>query len=182
MVNVSLSRRYARALLSLALEQNSLEQVQAQLSALATLMEGTPELRDVLANPSYSRAERARVLEAVLAKQGGTLSPALANVLRLLNDRNKLSIVPDLARAFRDMADAQAGRVRGRVTSAAPLTPDTVAQLTRHLANLTQREVVLETRVDPALIGGVAAQVGSVLYDGSLRTQLEEMRRQLASR
>ena len=77
------------------------------------------------------------------------------------------------------MADAQAGRLRGHVTSAVPLSLETVQKLSDTLRTLTQRSVVLEPRVDPSVIGGVSAQVGSLLYDGTLRTQLEQMRREL---
>ncbi len=80
------------------------------------------------------------------------------------------------------MADARSGRVRGKVTSAVPLAAEAVANLTRSLEQITQRAVVLETAVDPSLLGGVSAQVGSVVYDGSLKTQLEDMRRQLKQR
>ena len=80
---------------------------------------------------------------------------------------------------YRDMADAQAGRVRGHVTSAAPLSSEALEGVRTALQQLTQRNVVLETRVDPSLLGGVSAQVGSLLYDGSLKTQLELMRREL---
>jgi F-type H+-transporting ATPase subunit delta len=107
------------------------------------------------------------------------VEPVLANTLRLLVDRHRLGFLPDISRLFRDMADAQAGRVRGHVTSAAPLSPEALEGVRTALQQLTQRNVILETRVDPALLGGVSAQVGSLLYDGSLKTQLELMRREL---
>ncbi|MCI0570449.1 MAG: ATP synthase F1 subunit delta [Myxococcaceae bacterium] len=181
MVNLSIARRYARALLSVAVETNSLEAVQKQLAGLTALFGANAELHDVLINPAYSKDARGRVVEAVLQSMGD-VSPVLSNALKLLNDRNRLGYLPDIARVFRDMADARAGRVRGRVTSAVALSPETVEQLAMHLRGVTQRDVVLETRVDPGLIGGVSAQVGSTLYDGSLRTQLEQIRRELASR
>ncbi|NBD10318.1 ATP synthase F1 subunit delta [Corallococcus silvisoli] len=179
MVNVSIARRYARAILDVAAEGNRTDVVAEQLNAFADVVGKSPELSDVLLNPAYSRAQRSRVVEAVLQSLPVTAEPALANALRLLVDRNRLSYLPDIARLYRDMADARAGRVRGQVTSAVPLTPDAVTRLQQSLQQLTQRNVVLETRVDPALLGGVSAQVGGTLYDGTLRTQLEEMRRQL---
>ncbi|TSC27540.1 ATP synthase F1 subunit delta [Corallococcus sp. Z5C101001] len=179
MVNVSIARRYARAILDVAAEGNRTDVVAEQLNAFADVVGKSPELSDVLLNPAYSRAQRSRVVEAVLQSLPVTAEPALANALRLLVDRNRLGYLPDIARLYRDMADARAGRVRGQVTSAVPLTPDAVTRLQQSLQQLTQRNVVLETRVDPALLGGVSAQVGGTLYDGTLRTQLEEMRRQL---
>ncbi|MCY1000230.1 ATP synthase F1 subunit delta [Myxococcus sp. MISCRS1] len=178
MVNVSIARRYARALLDVSSEAGRIDAVAEQLTAFADILAKNPELADVLHNPAYSRAQRSQVVEGVMKLVPG-LEPVLANTLRLLVDRNRLVYAHDIARLFRDMADARAGRVRGNVTSAAALPADTLAQLRQTLQQLTQRDVILETRVDPSLLGGVSAQVGSVLYDGSLRTQLDQMRREL---
>ncbi|RKG99155.1 ATP synthase F1 subunit delta [Corallococcus sp. CA053C] len=179
MVNVSIARRYARAILDVAAEGNRTDLVAEQLNAFADVVGHSPELSDVLLNPAYSRAQRSRVVEAVLQALPTPADPALANALRLLVDRNRLGYLPDIARLYRDMADARAGRVRGQVTSAVPLSADAVTGLQQSLQQLTQRNVVLEMRVDPALLGGVSAQVGGTLYDGTLRTQLEQMRREL---
>jgi F-type H+-transporting ATPase subunit delta len=181
MVNVSISRRYARALLDVATESGRADAVAEQLTAISGSLSQNRELEDVLLNPAYSREQRSRVLEALLGALG-KVEPVLANTLRLLVERNRLGYLPDITRLFRDMADAQAGRLRGHVTSAVPLSPEALKQLSEHLKTLTQRTVVLEPRVDPSVLGGVAAQVGSTLYDGTLRTQLEQMRRQLKQR
>jgi F-type H+-transporting ATPase subunit delta len=181
MVNVSIARRYARALLDVATEAARSDAVSEQLSTFSGALAQNRELTDVLFNPAYSREQRARVVEALL-KALGPVEPVLANTLRLLVDRNRLVYLPDIARLYRDMADAQAGRVRGQVTSAVPLSAETLQSLSGSLKALTQRNVVLEAKVDPKVLGGVAAQVGSTLYDGTLRTQLEQMRRELKQR
>ena len=178
MVNVSIARRYARALLDVAAEGQRTDAVAEQLNAFVSGFEKSRELSDVLLNPAYSRTQRNQVIEALIQMMG-TVEPVLANTLRLLVERNRLTYLPDIARVYRDMADARAGRARGVVTSAAPLAPEALQDLAKNLQQLTQRNVVLETRVDPSLLGGVSAQVGSVLYDGSVRTQLEQMRRDL---
>ncbi|NOJ77482.1 ATP synthase F1 subunit delta [Myxococcus xanthus] len=182
MVNVSIARRYARALLDVASEAGRTDAVAEQLTAFADVIAKNAELTDVLVNPAYAREQRLRVVESVMQVIPGGVEATLANTLRLLVDRNRLGSLADIARLFRDMADARAGRVRGHVTSAAPLPADALAQLQQTLQQLTQRNVLLETRVDPSLLGGVSAQVGSILYDGSIRTQLEEMRRELKQR
>ncbi|MET0402163.1 MAG: ATP synthase F1 subunit delta [Cystobacter sp.] len=181
MVNVSIARRYARALLDVATETGRADAVSEQVSTFANLLADNRELADILYNPAYTREQRTRVVEALI-QASGPVEPVLANTLRLLVDRNRLVYLPDIARLYRDMADAQAGRLRGHVTSAVPLSLDTVQKLSATLQTLTQRNVVLEPRVDPSVIGGVAAQVGSLLYDGTLRTQLEQMRRELKQR
>jgi F-type H+-transporting ATPase subunit delta len=181
MVNVSIARRYARALLDVAAEANRTDAVSDQLSAFVKALEHNRELADVFLNPAYSRTQRSQVVEALIKMMGG-VEPALANTLRLLLDRNRLTFLPDIARVFRDMADARAGRVRGHVTSASQLPADALEQLRKNLQQITQRDVILEPRVDPTLLGGVSAQVGSVLFDGSVRTQLEQLRRELKQR
>ncbi len=178
MVNVSIARRYARALLDVAVEAQRTDAVAEQLASFVSIFEKSRELSDVLLNPAYSRTQRSQVVEALM-QMAGTVEPVLANTLRLLVERNRLTYLPDIARVYRDMADTRAGRARGMVTSASPLAPDALEDLRKNLQQITQRNVVLETRVDPSLLGGVSAQVGSVLYDGSVRTQLEHMRREL---
>jgi F-type H+-transporting ATPase subunit delta len=105
----------------------------------------------------------------------------LPNFLRLLVDRNRVAMLPDLARLFRDMADEKAGRVRGTVVSAVPVDPQAVRQLEQILSKVVQKQVVLETRVDHSVVGGVSTQVGSVVFDGTLRTQLDDLKRTLQS-
>lgn len=181
MVNVSIARRYARALLDVATEAGRADAVSEQLSTVARALAQNRELADILFNPAYTREQRTRVVEALLQVLG-SVEPVLGNTLRLLVDRNRLVYLPDIARLYRDMADAQAGRLRGHITSAVPLSADTLQKLAGSFKQLTQRNVVLEPRVDPAVLGGVAAQVGSTLYDGTLRTQLEQLRRELKQR
>ena len=175
MANVSIARRYARALLEVAAETNSADRVSEQLSALAEAYEQNPELRDVVVNPAYGKTQKHAVMDALL-RQAGVSEPGLLNLVRLLVDRQRLAHVVDLARLFRDMADSRAGRVRGKVTSAVPLGAEVVQRLGSQLKKLTQRDVILEARVDPTLLGGVSTQLGSLLFDGSLKSQLEELR------
>ncbi|HVG59881.1 MAG TPA: ATP synthase F1 subunit delta [Hyalangium sp.] len=178
MVNVSIARRYARALLDVAAEGNRTDAVADQLSAFVKALEQSRELSEVFLNPAYTRAQRNQVVESLIQMMGN-VEPALANTLRLLVERNRLTYLPDIARVYRDMADARAGRVRGHVTSATKLTPDALEMLRKNLQQITQRDVILESKEDPKLLGGLSAQVGSVLFDGSIRTQLEELRREL---
>ena len=178
MVNVSLARRYARALVDVAKERAGLDTVQAQLEALAQVVRETSELDDLLRNPAYSRTERWAVLQGVMNALGA-VEPSLQNFIRLLVDRDRIAYLGDVARVFRDMADSLAGRVRGRVTAAAPLPEDSVTAIKKGLERLTDRQVILEASVEPELLGGVMAQVGSTVYDGSLKSRLEELRQEL---
>jgi F-type H+-transporting ATPase subunit delta len=179
MVNVSVARRYARALLE-ASAPGAVVGIADQLGRLADLMSSNPALADVIRNPAYSRAQRHGVMEGLIQ----ILKPesaVLPNFLRLLVDRHRVAMLPDIARLFRDMADEKAGRVRGVVVSAIPLDPQAIRQLEQTLSRLVQKDVVLETRVDRDVLGGVSTQVGSVVYDGTLRTQLDDLKRALQS-
>lgn len=177
-VNVSIARRYARALIDVAAEAQKLDRFGEQLEDLVADVQKHPELRDVFENPAYTASQRRAVLDALVKVRGGA-DPLLQNFLHLLTDRGRLPYLADIARVYRTLADARAGRVRGRVTAAVPLPPDALGRIERVFQSVTQKNVVMESKVDPKLLGGVSAQVGSVVYDGSLRTQLEELRRTL---
>lgn len=177
MQNVSVARRYARALLDAAGAEA--DEVLGQLEALLAFLEGQPELHAALRSPTLSRPERMTVLEAML--RGAGVHVLVMNLLKLLTDRNRFDVLASLARQYRDLVDVRMGRVRGRVTSAVKLGDDQLAAIERSLEALTQRKVVLETSVDRSLIAGVVAQVGSKTFDGSTRTQLRELERSLGA-
>ena len=179
MSNVPVARRYARALLDAA--GPDADQVLEQLEGLSRYLESQPELFATLSSPALSHAQRMSLVDTVINNAPG-IQPVVANLLKLLNDRNRFGSVPFIARQFRDMVDSRMGRVRGSVTSASKLGDAQVAALKTQLEALTQRNVVLETKVDASLIGGVVAQVGSRMYDGSLRSQLAELGRVLTNR
>lgn len=181
MVNVSISRRYARALVDVASESSKLDAIADQLSTVTRAMDQQPDFADVLLNPAFTRAQRMALVDG-LVKSAGGMEPAVANLLRLLVERSRLQFLPDIARLYRDMVDSRMGRLRGRVTTPKPIAGDTVQRIEQALEKVTQRDVVLEAKVDPSLLGGVSAQVGSTVYDFSLKAQLEELRRSLLER
>jgi F-type H+-transporting ATPase subunit delta len=170
----SVARRYAKALLSLGAEDGRFEAYAEELQKVAQAFAASAELRDVAANPAYGREQR----HGVVAELSRTLalSPVVANLLRLLVDRQRLVDVPDLARAYGAMVDEKVGRVRAVITAAVPLPAEVTERLGTALAAITKKRILLEAKVDKALIGGVVAQVGSTVLDGSLRTQLEGIR------
>ena len=180
LATASIGRRYARALLSLGLEDGRSQAYADELDKVAASGAASAELQDLWNNPAHGRPSRLASVDA-LAK-GLQLSPVVVNLLKLLADRSRLSQVEDVARAYRALVDEKAGLVRARVTSAKPLTKAEQAKLAKSLAGLTGKQVVLEAKVDASLVGGVVADVGSTRLDGSLRTQLEGLRRKLEGR
>src|SRR5512136_850521 len=164
MISSAIARRYAKALFSLADEQGRIEQWSDALQGLRDAIATLPELADLLASPQTDR-DRLRSVAAALAA-ALSLPEEVGNLLLLLADRNRLSGADAVAAHFRDLADAKLGRVRARVTSAVPLSADEAKRIAAALARVTTGQVLLETTVDPALLGGVVAQVGSMVYDG----------------
>jgi F-type H+-transporting ATPase subunit delta len=175
----SVARRYARALLALGVEDGRFEAYATQLEQVREVFAGSSDLRELWQNPAHPRERRLAALETIVARL--EVSPLVANLLRLLVERRRIAEIEAVALAYRAFVDERVGRVRAVVTSAAGLNPDQTERLGAALAAMTQKQIVLETRVDPALIGGVVAQVGSTLLDGSLRTQLGTLREKLAT-
>jgi F-type H+-transporting ATPase subunit delta len=172
LIHSSVARRYARALLSLGLEEGQFERYGGELEAMVQAMNQSRELGSLLTNPGYTQEHRHGAVNA--AAQALRLSPLTVSFLRLLVDRQRAGDLPQIARVYRALVDQQAGRIRATVTSAGPLDD-------RALERMTGRSVVLESKTDASLIGGVVAQVGATMLDGSLRTQLERMRQELKS-
>lgn len=179
MQNVSVARRYARALLDASGPQA--DQVLTQLEELVRFLNASPDVLGALSNPALTRSQRMAMTEGVIKAADG-LHKTLGNTLRLLTDRNRFSSLPALALQFRELVDQSMGRVRGTVTSATLLGDAQLIAIKAQLETLTQRKVLLETKVDPSLLGGVVASVGSRTYDGSLKSQLQDMGRQLLER
>ena len=108
-----------------------------------------------------------------------TLTAPVTKLLVLLAESRKLNYLPDLAEAYRERLLAHQNIVRAEVTSAAPLSPEKSKALEESLSNVTGKKVELSTSVDPELLGGVVAKIGSTVYDGSVKTQLERLRKEL---
>ncbi len=177
MVIGSIARRYAKALFSLAVESNRVEPWAKSLEALREAVQTSPDLRDVLSNPVYSKEQRRKIVEQLAAALSLDAEPA--NLLFLLGDRNRLGYLAAVVDTFRELADRHLGRLRATVTSAVKLDDAAAQAIADELSRKHGVQILLDRAVDPAILGGVVAQVGSLVYDGSVRTQLEDLRRQL---
>jgi F-type H+-transporting ATPase subunit delta len=172
-------RRYAKALFQLASEAGQVAQVRSELDALAALLVENAELAGVLLQPLRPVAERRKVLEAVAARLGAGV--LLRQFYQVLIAHRRLVDVEAIRAEFARLADEQAGLRRAQVRTARPLSEAQVERLRRALAARVGQEVQLEVEVDPELLGGVVAQVGDLVLDGSVRTQLRQLRASLAS-
>jgi F-type H+-transporting ATPase subunit delta len=171
--------RYARALLDVAVKEADPEQVGRDLAAFAELVRGHAGLRDALTNPVVPAEAKQRVVSDLVAKQG--LKPPVSKLLLMLAERDRMAILPDLVHLYTTRLEEFRGIVRAQVTAATELSAEQAAQLQQRLSTATGRTVTLTTSVDPSLIGGVVARIGSTVYDGSVAAQLEKMREKLLS-
>ena len=178
MTNKTAAVRYARALFDVALkEQADLEQIERQLGEFADLFKQYPELEKVLFNPAVPvPRKRAAVVEVLSRAKFG---PVVTKLLTLLAERDRLVLVADVRTAFRDRLMDYRNVVRAEVTTATPIDPKRTEAIRSGLAKLTGRTVNIAAKVDPGIIGGVVARIGSTVYDGSVTRQLEKMKERL---
>lgn len=178
MTSRAAAKRYARAVFDVArAERIDLHQVERELADVAAFIAGNDALQRVVTNPAIPAARKRGVIEQLLARE--PLTPIVGRTLLLLADRDRLIILPDLAAAYRARLMDHEHVVRAEVTTAVALPDDRVAALQQGLAHATGRQVQLDVRVDPALVGGAVARIGSTVYDGSITTQLQKLRKQL---
>lgn len=173
-----LARRYARALLELARESGSLAAAGQELEAVAAAFD-EPRLRAVVLNPAVEARARRKVVSGVVGALG--VSPWVGNLVRLLADRDRLPLLPQVAQAYDALVDAEVGRTRVRIRSAAPLGATEKAELTDLTKQLVgAREVLVTTEVDAELLGGLILDAAGTVWDGSVRTQLARMSKDMA--
>jgi F-type H+-transporting ATPase subunit delta len=172
--------RYARALFDVAQKEADIQQVGRELSEFTNIVSAHDVLTKALSNPAIPVQRKRAVMEQLLTR-AGSVTPTLAKLLLLLADRDRLALLPDLARAYDARLMEHAKVVRAELTSAVPLSADRVAALQQGLQHVTGRQVQLETRVDPAIIGGAVARIGSTVYDGSVTTQLQKVQERLTA-
>lgn len=179
MITGSLARRYAKALLEIGVQKQTYDALGRELERFADTLKGSPELRNALENPVFPLDKRRLVLDELARRLA--LSKTVRNFVMLLLDKGRIAALPDIARVYRTLVDEHAGRVRATITSARPLDPLLETRLKTALERQSGKVVILEKKEDPAIVGGLVTQLGDVLYDGSVRTQLQQLREQLLS-
>jgi F-type H+-transporting ATPase subunit delta len=179
MSNRSSAGRYAKALVEVSSREGDPQAVEGDLEAFVSLVRGHAQLARVCVNPAIPAARKAALVGELAARAG--LGPIVRKLLVLLAGRDRLALLPDLLDQYRARLLDLQRVVRAEVTSAAPLPPGAAEAIGRAIERRTGRRVVMTSRVDRALIGGVVTRVGSVVYDGSVRRQLEKMRDALTS-
>jgi F-type H+-transporting ATPase subunit delta len=175
----AVARRYAAALFDVTRDARTRERAGRDLSALAEAVAGHADLSYVLASPAIAPAAKRTIVTRVL-DAAGDLTPEVRRIVLLLAERGRLGALGEVAEAFADRLREERREVRAEVVTAIALPPAARAALGDALAKATGRQVTLTERVDPSIVGGLVARVGSVVYDGSVTRQLERLRERLA--
>jgi F-type H+-transporting ATPase subunit delta len=174
---IAVARRYAEALADVAIAQKQTEQIDAEVGAFAAMMASNRELLDVFASPVIGQDDKARVLDAIIERTRP--SRITANLLRTLHKHYRLQHLKEVYEQFRREINERKGLVVAEITTASPFGPSEQQLLSARLQQMTGKQVQLQFSTDPAIIGGVVTRIGSVVYDGSVRTQLQAFKQRL---
>ncbi len=173
----SLARRYAKALFALARERQALEPVSAEIQQIATVA-AEPSIHDVLNNPMLPPSRRLQVVDLILKEIGP--SDLTARFVRVLADHQRIGQLSGIAREYNRLLDQHLGRVKVIVRSPTPLSEDQRKQIVAAFGPITGKSVLATFETDPALLGGVVVEAEGKVYDGSIKTQLERLAKQLS--
>ena len=171
------ARRYAKALIDVASEAGAVEQVEKELGSFLDMVNGNDELKTIIHSPVFSTDERIAIVEA-LAK-GGAWGDLTHKVILLLVKKERINYLSAILEAFSSEADRIADRMRAVISSAQALSDDRFQQIVSSLEKRTGKKVVATAEVDESLMSGVRAQIGGLVFDGSLKARLQKMQRQL---
>jgi F-type H+-transporting ATPase subunit delta len=172
----AIARRYATALFGAAQNAGAAEAVLDDLGSLEGLEVHDPALQRFLEAPDVLTEQKVASARLVLESR---VHPLVLRLLILMLSKKRIQHLPLVYQAYRDLFEESRGMARAQVTSAVPLDEAAAKELVTRLARLTGKQVRLEMRVDPAVLGGVVAVVGGQIVDGTLRHQLAELREQL---
>ncbi|HJS51818.1 MAG TPA: ATP synthase F1 subunit delta [Pyrinomonadaceae bacterium] len=177
MGNEAVARRYATALADVVATNGHVDAVKAELKEWEVLIAANAELHEVFGNPSIPHAKKEGVLDALIKRSGS--SKTVSNFLRVLLQNGRLVDLPEINERFDVVLEERSGVVSGEVISARELADTQKRELEKNLDKLTGKKVKLNFEIDEAIIGGVVTRIGSTVYDGSVRTQLKNLKEQL---
>ena len=175
--------RYARALVDVVTDPKSAlrpEDAVSQLKAVEQLLSESNELRIAMTTPAIQNSRKRAAMAKLLDELG--VSRVIRNFVFVIIDHRRTVLLPEIREGFETLMDERMGFVRADVSSAAPLNQQQAAELASELSRLGNKTARLRFSVDPALLGGIVARMGSTLYDGSIRGRLQQMRRELTDR
>jgi F-type H+-transporting ATPase subunit delta len=177
LISAGITRRYAEALISIGAEQNCYEMFESELTKINNILDENIELRNVLYGSVYPIKERKGILKEIIKQLD--VSKNVENFLSLLIDKKRIEFLPHILKRYREILDQIVGRVRAKVIIARNMPEELVSKLKESLERHSGKEVLLEIQRDPTIIGGVITKLGNVVFDGSIRTQLEKVKKSI---
>ena len=177
MKNLAVSRRYAKALILIGQEDGQADGYNDELSAMVGLLDSNEGFEQALTNPLIKKSDRKKLLDTVIAAAG--FSKVMKSFLSLLFDKGRIGFTRDIATYYNTMADELKGVVRASVVAATSLSKTNISKIQKSLSQKTGKTVVLDVQKDPSLIGGIITKIGDLVLDGSVKTQLINMRETL---
>jgi F-type H+-transporting ATPase subunit delta len=177
LIDLTVARRYAKALLTLGKEDGNFKEYGEAISGFSHLLQREPELQDALVNPVHSRDDRRKLLLRMIELL--QMPPMVANLLQLMFDKHRLNALDGVALAYQQLLDVVENISRAKVKTAISLDEATQDRLRQTMEKLTGSTVVMEVEEDPSIIGGIVARVGDLVLDGSVRTQINSLRESL---
>lgn len=177
MISSRISKRYAKALLSLGQEDGNYMAYGKDLNEFGAFCSKNEEFLKVIANQIFSVEERKKVLDAVLAKS--TFAGLTQNFLRLLLDKNRIGAIQEISAYYAKLTDEISNITRAEILTAKPLKEEARDRLGTALEGLTGKKVNIEVKEDASLIGGLVVRIGDLLLDGSVKAQLEGLKESL---
>jgi F-type H+-transporting ATPase subunit delta len=175
----SAALQYANALADIALAQGAAEPLVKQLGAFGALSAESPDLRNFLASPAVPRTAKHGVIAKIMSRMGA--SKIVRNFLFVLTDHRRTQALPEVIAAFQEIIRQRQGVAQAEVSSAVEMTGQQKAALAKTLERLTGRKIEASYSLDAALLGGAVVRIGSTIYDGSLRNQLNTLRARLTA-
>jgi F-type H+-transporting ATPase subunit delta len=177
MKNLAIARRYAKALLLIGKEDGQTEMYRDELAGFSELMAKHQALEQAINNPLYNAEGRKKVLGSILEKLA--LSATMKSFLTLLFDKGRLIYLSSINDFYQKLADELKGIARASLVSATALSSETVEKIRKTLSERTGKDIILDVQQDPELIGGIVTRIGDLVLDGSIKTQLLNMRESL---
>jgi F-type H+-transporting ATPase subunit delta len=172
-----IARRYAKALVNLAENENDLDNTGKHLNSITEVYKENLELRQVLSDTKVSSGIKLEILKDVLSKI--KVSKLVDTFSRYLLAKRRIDFLPDIERAFNLLLQEKLGRIEANVTTASELPKDTVKKLVDAISSYSGKEIEVNVTIDPSIIGGIVTRIGSTVIDGSIQTYLNQIRQSI---
>ena len=177
MKNLIIAKRYAKALFNLAREEAKVEQYGEELAGLVQLFEANPELAGIIQSPLHPEAARKAIFASIISS--ANLTPIMTSLVNLLIEKNRVANLVEINEYYLGLVDEHANVARAKISAAVELDEKVIQDIAATLQKLTGKKIVVDFQQDTGLIGGLVARIGDLVLDGSVRTQLFNIRETL---